>query len=87
MCLALWLDAERGGQLVEEQPASRRPARRRGERAQRCSGGAVAPWQPAGQTADAAAAIALSLRLRCAVDCFSARGRCEDLTWSSPRWP
>ena len=45
MCLAHGLDAERGGQLAEEQPrSSPRRAVRHGveERAQRCSGGAVA---------------------------------------------
>eukprot|EP00966_Prymnesium_polylepis_P140745 3250676-Prymnesium_polylepis.1 len=45
MCLSRWLDAERGGQLVEEQPLSS-PCRavRQGveEHAQRCSGGTVA---------------------------------------------
>eukprot|EP00966_Prymnesium_polylepis_P195378 4528682-Prymnesium_polylepis.1 len=39
MCLAHWLDAERGGQLAEEQPRNPRRAVRHGveERAQRCS--------------------------------------------------
>ena len=63
MCLAHGLDAERGGQLAEEQPrSSPRRAVRHGveERAQRCSGGAVvAASRPA-----AAAAIALCLAPR-----------------------
>eukprot|EP00966_Prymnesium_polylepis_P034834 810224-Prymnesium_polylepis.1 len=75
MCLAHWLDAERGGQLAEKQPRSSpcRAARHGVEqRVQRCSGGAVMIRRGSQPASDAAPAIAL---------CFGHVGVGWSATW------